>query len=164
MAPRRRDRLEPRVHAERSQEMPDVVSHRLLAEMELTCDLRRRTAVLEQTENLRLTRREMRMRHRARLFRPLRDLTEHTDNPVATPQLDGADLDVEPIAIDVDEDGSGVRMSFRAGDLLGGVGILDEHQCFRHLCNLESVKTYEGTEDMHLLILGQEITGIAAFV
>src|SRR5439155_20448739 len=49
-------------------------------------------------------------------------------------------------------------------DILGGVGILDEHQCFRHLCNLESVKSYEGTDDMHLLILGQEITGIAAFV
>ena len=49
-------------------------------------------------------------------------------------------------------------------DLLGGVGILETHQCFRHMCNLESVKTYEGTEDMHLLILGQELTGIPAFV
>ena len=48
-------------------------------------------------------------------------------------------------------------------DLLGGVGILDSHVCFRHMCNLESVKTYEGTEDMHLLILGQELTGIPAF-
>ncbi len=50
-----------------------------------------------------------------------------------------------------------------ARDILGGVGILDEHQCFRHLCNLESVKTYEGTDDMHLLILGEAITGVAAF-
>jgi glutaryl-CoA dehydrogenase len=48
-------------------------------------------------------------------------------------------------------------------DILGGIGIVDEHQCFRHLCNLESVKTYEGTDDMHLLILGEHITGIAAF-
>jgi len=48
-------------------------------------------------------------------------------------------------------------------DILGGVGILDEYQCFRHLCNLESVKTYEGTDDMHLLILGEKITGISAF-
>jgi glutaryl-CoA dehydrogenase len=48
-------------------------------------------------------------------------------------------------------------------DLLGGVGILDEHQCFRHMCNLESVKTYEGTHDIHLLVLGQQITGIPAF-
>jgi glutaryl-CoA dehydrogenase len=50
-----------------------------------------------------------------------------------------------------------------ARDILGGVGILGEHQCFRHLCNLESVKTYEGTDDMHLLILGEHITGIPAF-
>jgi glutaryl-CoA dehydrogenase len=48
-------------------------------------------------------------------------------------------------------------------DILGGVGILDKHQCFRHMANLESVKTYEGTEDMHLLILGEQITGISAF-
>jgi glutaryl-CoA dehydrogenase len=48
-------------------------------------------------------------------------------------------------------------------DILGGVGILDEHQCFRHLANLESVKTYEGTDDMHLLILGEAITGLPAF-
>jgi glutaryl-CoA dehydrogenase len=48
-------------------------------------------------------------------------------------------------------------------DILGGVGILGEHQCFRHMCNLESVLTYEGTDDMHLLILGEDLTGIAAF-
>lgn len=48
-------------------------------------------------------------------------------------------------------------------DILGGVGILGEHQCFRHLANLESVKTYEGTDDMHLLIVGEHITGISAF-
>ncbi|MEY2502393.1 MAG: glutaryl-CoA dehydrogenase [Verrucomicrobiota bacterium] len=48
-------------------------------------------------------------------------------------------------------------------DILGGVGILDEHQCFRHMCNLESVKTYEGTHDVHLLVLGEQITGMAAF-
>jgi glutaryl-CoA dehydrogenase len=50
-----------------------------------------------------------------------------------------------------------------ARDVLGAVGILDEYQCFRHMCNLESVKTYEGTQDIHLLVLGQQITGIAAF-
>lgn len=48
-------------------------------------------------------------------------------------------------------------------DILGGVGILDQHQCFRHMCNLESVKTYEGTHDIHLLVLGEHITGIPAF-
>jgi glutaryl-CoA dehydrogenase len=50
-----------------------------------------------------------------------------------------------------------------ARDILGAVGILEEHQCFRHMCNLESVKTYEGTHDIHLLVLGEQITGISAF-
>jgi len=50
-----------------------------------------------------------------------------------------------------------------ARDILGGVGILDQYQVFRHMCNLESVQTYEGTRDVHLLVLGQKITGIAAF-
>ncbi|CAN5535923.1 acyl-CoA dehydrogenase family protein [soil metagenome] len=50
-----------------------------------------------------------------------------------------------------------------ARDILAGVGILDERQCFRHMCNLESVKTYEGTHDIHLLVLGQKITGLSAF-
>jgi glutaryl-CoA dehydrogenase len=50
-----------------------------------------------------------------------------------------------------------------ARDILGGVGILDDYQCFRHMCNLESVRTYEGTHDIHLLILGHKITGIPAF-
>lgn len=50
-----------------------------------------------------------------------------------------------------------------ARDILGGVGILDTNQCFRHMCNLESVKTYEGTHDIHLLILGEQITDIPAF-
>jgi glutaryl-CoA dehydrogenase len=50
-----------------------------------------------------------------------------------------------------------------ARDLLGGVGIMDEYQVFRHMCNLESVKTYEGTHDIHTLILGEAITGIAAY-
>jgi glutaryl-CoA dehydrogenase len=50
-----------------------------------------------------------------------------------------------------------------AREILGGVGILDHHQCFRHMCNLESVKTYEGTHDIHLLVLGEHITGLPAF-
>ena len=47
--------------------------------------------------------------------------------------------------------------------LLGGNGILIEYHSMRHMVNLESVYTYEGTHDMHSLILGQEITGIAAY-
>ena len=47
--------------------------------------------------------------------------------------------------------------------LLGANGILVEYGAMRHMANLESVYTYEGTHDMHSLILGQEITGISAF-
>ncbi len=47
--------------------------------------------------------------------------------------------------------------------LLGANGILVEYQAMRHLANLESVYTYEGTHDIHTLILGQEITGLSAF-
>jgi len=47
--------------------------------------------------------------------------------------------------------------------LLGANGILAEYTAMRHLANLESVYTYEGTHDMHTLILGEEITGISAF-
>ncbi len=47
--------------------------------------------------------------------------------------------------------------------LLGGSGILAEYQAMRHMANLESVYTYEGTHDIHTLILGQTITGLNAF-
>ena len=50
-----------------------------------------------------------------------------------------------------------------ARDLLGANGVTDEYQAGRHMCNLESVFTYEGTHDIHTLILGQDVTGIAAF-
>lgn len=48
-------------------------------------------------------------------------------------------------------------------DLLGGVGILDDHCVMRHMINLESVATYEGTRDIHRLVLGRELTGVSAF-
>ena len=47
--------------------------------------------------------------------------------------------------------------------LLGGNGILAEYASMRHMANLESVYTYEGTHDIHTLILGQAITGFNAF-
>jgi glutaryl-CoA dehydrogenase len=50
-----------------------------------------------------------------------------------------------------------------ARDILGANGILSEYPVFRHLANLETVSTYEGTHDIHTLILGQSITGISAF-
>jgi glutaryl-CoA dehydrogenase len=51
-----------------------------------------------------------------------------------------------------------------ARDMLGGNGISDEYHVMRHLMNLEAVNTYEGTHDVHALILGRAMTGIAAFV
>lgn len=50
-----------------------------------------------------------------------------------------------------------------ARDVLGGQGILDAHSVIRHLLNLEAVATYEGTADIHSLILGRAITGEVAF-
>ena len=51
-----------------------------------------------------------------------------------------------------------------AREILGANGILDEYPVMRHMANLESVKTYEGTHEMHTLIIGEDITGIPAFV
>ena len=48
-------------------------------------------------------------------------------------------------------------------DILGGNGIMIEYKAMRHMCNLETVSTYEGTNDIHLLIVGGEITGVQAF-
>jgi glutaryl-CoA dehydrogenase len=50
-----------------------------------------------------------------------------------------------------------------ARDMHGGNGISDEFPVFRHMCNLETVNTYEGTHDVHALILGRAQTGIASF-
>ncbi len=50
-----------------------------------------------------------------------------------------------------------------AREILGANGILDEYPVMRHEANLESVKTYEGTHEMHTLIIGEDITGYAAF-
>jgi glutaryl-CoA dehydrogenase len=50
-----------------------------------------------------------------------------------------------------------------ARDLLGANGITAEYPVIRHMCNLESVKTYEGTHNIHTLVLGEQITGIAAY-
>jgi glutaryl-CoA dehydrogenase len=48
-------------------------------------------------------------------------------------------------------------------DLLGANGIMDEYPIMRHLCNLETVKTYEGTDHIHTLVIGEKITGIPAY-
>ena len=48
-------------------------------------------------------------------------------------------------------------------DILGANGVADDYPIMRHLMNLESVKTYEGTHDIHTLIIGASVTGIEAF-
>jgi glutaryl-CoA dehydrogenase len=48
-------------------------------------------------------------------------------------------------------------------DILGAAGIVDEHPIIRHMMNLETVNTYEGTHDIHTLIVGRDITGLDAF-
>jgi glutaryl-CoA dehydrogenase len=59
--------------------------------------------------------------------------------------------------------GKALDIARAARDMLGGNGIVDELGVARHLVNLEVVNTYEGTHDIHALILGRAITGIAAF-
>jgi len=56
-----------------------------------------------------------------------------------------------------------LQIARSARDILGASGITDEYQCGRHMCNLESVSTYEGTHNIHTLILGEWITGIPAY-
>jgi glutaryl-CoA dehydrogenase len=59
--------------------------------------------------------------------------------------------------------GKALEIARSARDMLGGNGISDEFGIARHLVNLEVVNTYEGTHDIHALIIGRAITGIAAF-
>ena len=56
-----------------------------------------------------------------------------------------------------------MKIARMARDILGGRGILADHHVIRHLCDLEAVSTLEGTENIHTLIIGQDLTGISAF-
>jgi glutaryl-CoA dehydrogenase len=59
--------------------------------------------------------------------------------------------------------GKALEIARAARDMHGGNGISEEYQVIRHMLNLETVNTYEGTHDVHALILGRAITGFAAF-
>jgi glutaryl-CoA dehydrogenase len=59
--------------------------------------------------------------------------------------------------------GKALDIARMARDMHGGNGISAEFQVMRHAANLETVNTYEGTHDVHALILGRAITGIPAF-
>jgi len=59
--------------------------------------------------------------------------------------------------------GKALDIARQCRDTLGGNGISDEYHIIRHVMNLEAVNTYEGTHDIHALILGRAITGLQAF-
>jgi glutaryl-CoA dehydrogenase len=69
------------------------------------------------------------------------------------PRVSMAKMNNTAMALDIARD---------ARDILGAMGISLRYSVMRHMCNLESVKTYEGTDDMHRLIVGREITGLDA--
>ena len=56
-----------------------------------------------------------------------------------------------------------IKIAREARQIHGGMGITDEYSIMRHMMNMESVITYEGTHDIHLLITGYDVTGINAF-
>ena len=59
--------------------------------------------------------------------------------------------------------GKALTIARHARDMHGGNGISEEYQVMRHMVNLETVNTYEGTHDVHALILGRAQTGLQAF-
>ena len=69
------------------------------------------------------------------------------------PDLDG----------EAEQRGDRLQIAREARQVLGGMGITGEYPIMRHMMNLESVVTYEGTHDIHLLITGLDITGENAF-
>ncbi len=79
-------------------------------------------------------------------------------------RLDGGELVPEAVSlIKRNNCGKALDIARIARDMHGGNGISAEYQVMRHAANLETVNTYEGTHDVHALILGRAITGIAAF-
>lgn len=77
------------------------------------------------------------------------------ESKATTPQISLAKRNNVQVALEIARE---------ARQIHGGMGITGEYPIMRHMANLESVVTYEGTQDIHLLILGKEITGIQAFV
>ncbi|MCL4164905.1 UNVERIFIED_CONTAM: hypothetical protein GTU68_029288 [Idotea baltica] len=76
------------------------------------------------------------------------------EGKASTPQISMAKRNAVEVALNIARE---------ARQMHGGMGITGEYPMMRHMANLESVVTYEGTHDIHLLILGADITGIAAF-
>ena len=56
-----------------------------------------------------------------------------------------------------------LKIARSARSILGAYGISLEYGIMRHMCNLETVKTYEGTDHIHTLVVGEKVTGVAAY-
>jgi hypothetical protein len=104
LSARDRYRFEPRVDPKRTQQVADVIAHRLRAELQLLRDLLRGTTALEQAQNLGLTRREMRRQKLVGLLLDIRQLTEDADQAVSPHQRARADVDLDAAAVAVYED------------------------------------------------------------
>ena len=77
---------------------------------------------------------------------------------------DSGDLDFSHISLGKKNNVAISRKCAQLGrEILGGNGIMDDYPMMRHMMNLETVYTYEGTHEIHTLILGQKITDIPAF-
>ena len=78
--------------------------------------------------------------------------------------MDSGDCPVETVSLMKRNNcGKALDIARMARDMHGGNGISDSYHVMRHMCNLESVNTYEGTHDIHALILGRAQTGLQAF-
>lgn len=77
-----------------------------------------------------------------------------SENRASAEQISMAKRNSVEIALDI---------ARNARQMLGGMGITGEYSIMRHMMNLESVVTYEGTHDIHLLITGMDVTGLNAF-
>ena len=99
-----RDGLEPCVDAERSQQVPNMIPHRLGTQVQLLGDLLGRAAPLEQTQNLRLSWREVRRKRIVGLLFDVGDLSENADESMPVHQYAGADVDLNATTVSVDED------------------------------------------------------------
>jgi len=78
--------------------------------------------------------------------------------------MDGEGLAIPAISlIKRNNCGKALDIARMARDMHGGNGISDEYHVIRHMMNLETVNTYEGTHDIHALIMGRAITGLQAF-
>ena len=127
-----RDRLEPGMHPEGLEDAANVVAHRLRAELELLRDLLRRTATLEQAEDLRLAWCEMRWKRVSGLFLDIRHLPEDSDHVAAARQRHRAQLDLDALSLRRQEDATVIRALGRSlqvarEDLARTAGLLRCH-------------------------------------